>query len=299
MVYDHCIKGDKTPHHPEKRQYIEYQMGNLPLILSVPHGGMMPHPDIPDRTSNNLMAEHPTPNAHKNVKVVNLADLFTIEMAIIIADTIEEIVGKRPHLIICHLRRTKIDINRDIVAATHNNPLAKAYYHDYHSAIRRAKAVIGHRGLLFDIHGQAHMQNSTEIGYLVSKAALNDQNYDAFDTSIRALAKHSGLTAQELVVGHESFGAFLEAEGYRCVPSPRQPSPGMEKYFRGGYITRQHGSMSEGHVDAIQLEIPKELRQDGGPVVLAKFAKSLGCAIVKFFQRHYERPEDGHLSSSV
>lgn len=84
----------------------QYQKGTLPIILSVPHGGMLLHPDIPDRTSSNMIADQMTPNAHKKAKVVNLADLFTIEIATIVADSIEEILGKRPHVVMCHLKRS-------------------------------------------------------------------------------------------------------------------------------------------------------------------------------------------------
>ena len=44
-----------------------------------------------------------------------------------------------------------------------------------------------------------------------------------------------------------------------AVPSPRQPSPGKDKYYRGGYITQNHGSSNGGVVDAIQLELPVDL----------------------------------------
>ena len=68
----------------------------------------------------------------------------------------------------------------------------------------------------------------------------------------------------DLIAGPESFGAMLESEGYLAFPSPRQPRPGKDKYLRGGFITRCHGSAALQQTsatlpvyDAIQLETPR------------------------------------------
>ena len=74
---------------------------------------------------------------------------------------------------------------------------------------------------------QGHMQNSTEVGYVISKEDLNAMVYDAAKSSVRSLAKRSGLGCGELVAGELSFGGFLESEGYNAVPSPRQKYPGL------------------------------------------------------------------------
>ena len=71
------------------------------------------------------------------------------------------------------------------------------------------------------------MQNSTEVGYVLAKEDLNALCYDAAKSSVRNLVKRSGLSCEELVVGEQGFGGFLEREGYSAVPSPRQKFPGM------------------------------------------------------------------------
>ena len=60
--------------------------------------------------------------------------------------------------------------------------------------------------------------------------------------SIQALLNRTGLTVEELLQGDHSLGAMLEEEGYPSIPSPRQPVPGEDKYYRGGHITQIHGS---------------------------------------------------------
>ena len=34
------------------------------------------------------------------------------------------------------------------------------------------------------------------------------------------------------------FSILFVQAGYMAIPSPRQPSPGKDKYYRGGYITQ-------------------------------------------------------------
>ena len=78
------------------------------------------------------------------------------------------------------------------------------------------------------------MQNSTEVGYVLAKEELNAMDYDAAKSSIRNLAKRTSLSFEQLVVGEQSFGGFLEREGYNAVPSPRQKYPGKDTEV-GGY----------------------------------------------------------------
>ena len=75
------------------------------------------------------------------------------------------------------------------------------------------------------------MQNSTEVGYAVAKEALNSMDYDATKSSVRSLARRSGVSGAELIAGGHSFGGFLEREGYNAVPSPRQNYPGTLSNF--------------------------------------------------------------------
>ena len=42
---------------------------------------------------------------------------------------------------------------------------------------------------------------------------------------------------QESVSQDKNCNLFVQA-GYMAIPSPRQPKPGKDKYYRGGYITQ-------------------------------------------------------------
>ena len=55
-------------------------------------------------------------------------------------------------------------------------------------------------------------------------------------------------------------------------------------YFSGGYITQRHGN--EG-IDGIQVEIPRDLRIDGGEEGRNRVGHALGKAISDFYHFHY------------
>lgn len=74
--------------------YIEYQIGTLPIVVSVSHGGNIEPTSIPNRTCNNP---------------VYAVDVYTIETALEIKNKLFELTGCYPHLIISHLKRNKLD----------------------------------------------------------------------------------------------------------------------------------------------------------------------------------------------
>ena len=63
---------------------------------------------------------------------------------------------------------------------------------------------------------------------------------------------------------------------------------GNYKYYRGGFITRCHGSRYEesSEIDAVQLEFPKELRL-GGKKKLEGLGKATGQVIADFYEQWY------------
>ena len=79
--------------------------------------------------------------------------------------------------IICGDKRNKNTktSNRDIKEAVQGDPKAEEAWREYHGFIDEAKAKEG-LGLVIDLHGQGHSprKNSTELGYLLSTAQLNE-----------------------------------------------------------------------------------------------------------------------------
>lgn len=238
-------------------QYVEYVEGNAPIILSAPHGGYLEPTAIPNRSYG-----------------VTSQDRKTQELARRIASAMSERFGLMPHLVISHLHRKKLDPNRDIVEGAQGNHVAEAAWREYHGFLDAARAKVTQQwgqGLYLDIHGHGHPVDWVEIGYLLSATELAQSdatlrsNSSAQQSSIRALAARPNMDFPTLLRGAKSLGDFLSKNGFRAVPSPRDPHPGSNSYFNGGYSTERHGSRAGGTIDGIQLEHPLSLRADARP----------------------------------
>jgi N-formylglutamate amidohydrolase len=261
-----------------RRQYIEYVPGELPLILSAPHGGDMTPDEISDRTWG-------TTDTDRN----------TIETLWAVRDALVERTGAAPHLIVSHLRRTKLDPNREIVEAAQGNPFAENAWAEFQAYIDVAAGLVTETygsGLYVDLHGHGHAIARVELGYLLTAADLDrsDAELDAGGyaerSSIRAISAASPLTFSGLLRGPASFGALLAAEGFPSVPSPADPSPGAAPYFSGGYDTDRHGSRGGGTVSGIQIELYFVGVRDSDASRRA-FAHALAAAVEAYMTEHW------------
>jgi hypothetical protein len=262
--------------------YIEYMPGNMPLIISIPHGGFLLPDDIPER---------PCTDCAKN------KDIFTIEIGLAIRNTIYQKTGFYPYIIINKLHRTRLDPNRNISEAAAGNKNAEGAWIEFQSFIDSANTEVQKKfgkGLYIDLHGHRHEIKMTELGYLLSseELQLDDEmlNSGSFVeySSIRNLIGNNlkSLTYSELVRGSFSLGGMLEKIGYKCVPGPvhASPKPG-EPYFSGGYNITHHGSSSGGTIDGIQIELDEELRSDIKR--RDKFAADVANVLIEFLETHY------------
>jgi len=273
---------------------VEYYPGTTNLVISVPHGGEMKPPFLPDRVKvplqvgeGDLKHNKETADDDTNYRITTAADIYTQEIAKIMVKEYNIITGQKPYLIMANLHRSKLDPNRPILQAAQGNGVCELVYKEYHSFIRSAKEELEGPGLVIDLHGQNHHQNSIEIGYLFKKSELNNQDYTQTVPSIRNLQERSMTPITELLHGENSLGAMFESAGYNAVPSPRQQYPGKEKYYKGGYITQTHGSSDSGVIDAIQLELPAEIRHEGGETLRESFSKDLARILSKFIEKYY------------
>jgi len=257
--------------------FVEYIVGELPIILGAPHGGYDKPSSLADRTSG-----------------VTGQDRRTQEFARTLADSLEAVTGKRPHMIVSRLHRSKLDPNREVVEAAQGDPGAERAWWEFQSFIELARGVVTRDhgdGLFLDLHGHAHPNPRIELGYLLNSDDLErlDGQLDAQagKSSLRALAENTG-SFSALIRGESSLGALLEQGGFSTVPSPTQPHPGGEPYFNGGYNTARHGSRDGGTVSGAQIEMPwpgvRELQGDR-----ERLAGVLSAGLVEFFEVHYQR----------
>lgn len=229
--------------------FVEYLPGDLPLIISVPHGGQLQSSGIPDRARGEFTS-----------------DANTEELARALRQVFGERLGRQPHIIICRIERKKVDCNRPIEEGAGGNPLGQKVWRQFQDHIETARAAVSARygqGLYIDLHGQSHPIKRVELGYCLSHEDLTNSNAVldkdpgfAEASSISSLAKRSSIPFSDLLRGANSLGAMLAARGYPAVPSPDMPDPGEgNSFFDGGYNVRRHGSAAAGSIDGVQVEV--------------------------------------------
>lgn len=226
--------------------YVEYEpgSGDWPVVLAVPHGGMLMPEAVPDRTSG--VAE---------------PDWKSYELATAVFESFQHAGGDAgaPALVALMLDRRKMDGNRcraqccepltnitglgegprqqppDQCMAELESDAARAW-DAYHGLLAEALATAVERHgfcLLLDVHGQSHRTGVTELGYLLTsddlllpdEAINSKQPRPSSIDSLLQLPCGQSKSLAGLVRGQESLGAFLETRGFPCVPSPATPQP--------------------------------------------------------------------------
>ena len=268
-----------------REKYIEYYAGNLPIILSAPHGGQLTPDEISDRTYGTFVT-----------------DLNTYELTKTIMDSMIVRFGGYPHVILCKLKRTKLDANRDSIEAAQENKYALRAWQEYHHYIEVAKKKITNdqgSGLFLDIHGHGINPDGfydlrTWLGYLISSeeldqsnGVLNTNSYQS-KSSISAWVDSSSYSFIEVLRGKVSFGSILDSLGYKSLPSINDLSPDGMRYFSGGYNTARHGSRSGGVISSIQIELPKPGIRDNQST-WSSYSKALNSTIIEYYNIHLNR----------
>lgn len=284
-------------------EYIEYIPGNMPIIISAPHGGVKQsgqtiggtnYPDndsaLPDRGCGTNERDDNT-------------DILIRE----IQQSVFDQTGCYPYIIINNLHRSKLDPNREQNEATCGDSDALFYWNAFHSFIDQASTDVMSKwgkGLYIDLHGQSHSVPRIEAGYNISASDLNNTTANHLNgvsnSTITNLVSNNlgNLTQEELVRGPNSLGgifkdtggAFYNAQGYsgcgvtsgyRTVPSDFDSGasdscddtrPFGNAYFDGDfYNNKRHGSGPTasdglgggGTIDGIMTEVNRRVRDLG------------------------------------
>ena len=244
----HAKPGDHRFFHSD---YIEYIQGDLPVILSAPHGGSLLPVECPNRVADTLKA---------------VSDQNTEELTLELVAMVFKASGHFPHAVINHLHRIKLDPNRDPADSLEPpfvNDSGKAAWIAYHAFLDSAEAKMEAqygKGMLFDLHGHQHVLARVELGYLISNFQLrrDDQNLVKLEaaSSLGPVAAKSSVSFPELVRGARSFGGYLEGKGIPAVPSPHYPHNDTNPFFSGGTTLRLHCLAANGSIGGMQIELP-------------------------------------------
>ncbi len=265
--------------------YVEYQVGNLPVVIAVSHGGNLEPTSIPDRTCNNA---------------VLVSDAFTIETALEIKNKFFLSTGCYPHLIISHLKRNKMDPNRNIAEGACGNLSAETAYNEFHSFITQARntanAQYNFNTFFVDLHGHGNPMQRIELGYLIyddelelSDAVLNSTPYINY-SSIKNLAlnNQNNFSHVQILRGPMALGTLLGERNYPSVPSMAIPFPGTNtNYFSGGYITANHTCFSGGvTINGLQMELNYSGIRDNA-VHRISFASAFCESLIDYMNVHF------------
>lgn len=262
-------------------RYVESVSGDLPIVLTAPHGGALKPDAIANRKEGVLGA-----------------DLNSLELTRALAAELFARTGRHPALVASHLHRSKLDPNREIKEAAQGDPTAEFAWREFHAALRAAlDATVARHGFAFliDLHGHSHPIARLELGYALDSAQLNRSDA-TFDTSglitlstLRDLHARSApaLTPSALIRGPRSLGALYQAAGLRAIPSPQEPQPDANPFFAGGYIVRTYTAPPDTpKVDGLQIESPRVGVRDTAEN-RARFARLTVDVLTAFLREYY------------
>ncbi|MFX0057435.1 MAG: hypothetical protein ACFE85_08030 [Candidatus Hodarchaeota archaeon] len=251
--------------------YIKYHKGDIPLIISVPHGGNLNVKNIPARSNG----------------VIGI-DKKTIELTLILIEEIKEFyrikrsINKTPSYIISNVSRSKIDLNRiETEAYSQNSKLAKKIYRFYHNKI---KELINDNlesfkfSLLIDIHG--FEKNKRPEGFRDVELILGSNNLKTI------LQNNLPRKFWKQNIRGRIIKKFLTL-GIPIAPGHPMRS---EYVLTGGYITKQYGVSKINNSQTIQIEFSDQIRLYDDKlksIVLSALAEVLCDEIFIFFDKNF------------
>lgn len=235
--------------------------GDLPCMISAPHGGRQVVPGVAPRTGDGLAKGASGFFAGR--------DSFTEELALEVVDCLHERLRAKPFHVISSVHRKYVDFNRPVdiaIESTRIEPL----YKRYHDALATYAKQIRQRfpgGLLIDIHGQGSRRD------LVYRGTQNGR-------TVQRLIDAFGIEAH---AGSQSLFGMLQQRGWGIYPVPLD---GKEQAgFTGGYIVRTYGSHTPFGLEAIQLEFGADYRSNREG--RSKTAEDLADVIIAFLDRYH------------
>ena len=248
--------------HAPARDLVLVQAGELPVILTAPHGGRADVPGCDLRTP-------------VGPRFVTGSDFNTDVLVQEIAAEVKRLTGRQPYLVMAKFHRRFIDANRRPDEA-YGAPGCKDDYDFYHATIRGfVDEVRGKypRAMLFDVHGQSAYPDSIVRGTQHGR-------------TVKALLAHAGAPG---LTGPDSIFGRFAAMGYGIVPlNDTSPTDRVEAHdYAGGYTVIVYGSHRADRIDTMQLEFGRNLREKHA---VQKTARDTAAAIAAFYERHLKEP---------
>lgn len=245
---------------------VTVEPGDLPIVISAPHGGSDRIEGVPDRVGTPASAGKPKASGFQTA-----FDSGTNELAHAVADAIATRLGKRPYLVVSNTTRKQFDANRPESIGVESEG-ARPAYRMYHDTLAKDRAEILKRfgqGLLLDLHGQGSTKDAIYRG-------TNN------GTTVAGLPR-------EALIGKDGLLGNLEAHGIRFIPACAEEGKAEANGLSGGWIVQHYGASQAtedgGHAAspdrfwAVQLEMGIDFRR---PAVRTETAAKLADAVAAF-----------------
>jgi hypothetical protein len=246
--------------------------GNLPIILTCPHGGGVDLPDVALRTHGT------TPDG---CFFSTSTDLRTIEVTRRVAGRMGELTGLWPYVAIAEFPRSQIDANRtpECAYAQATASQAAPFYHAYHQCIDQYVSEIASEnngtGFLFDIHGTGGVPEAPADVYL---GTVDGETLLASFNRADLFRRH-GLAGLLLALYRVMPGDPSAVAAHYAVFPADAATPEVGG-LRGGYTVREYSD----RVNAIQLELGPAVRESHAAV--NRLARDLASAMLNFVRRY-------------
>ena len=262
--------------------YISYRVGNTPIIITVPHDGVLTPSTFPDRSGE----------TNRSINTRKLAEQFAYAFYM-------KSNGLYPHIIYNNLSREKLDPNLDRTNGAQGNSYANVYYGTYHNFVQTAIDTVEEyfsSGILINLVEHNHNNQKVELGYLISgeKLNLSDNELNSFsnESSIHQFASLTSINFSELIRGPSSLGTHIVGESFTsndvtyqfdAVPTVDSPNPGQSNYNSGGYMISNYGSQNGGNINAIEVSTPYSGFRDNANAYRA-LSNILEESVISFYE---------------
>jgi N-formylglutamate amidohydrolase len=223
------------------KKCVKFRKGTIPLILSVPHGGILECEEIPIRQNGVLGIDKGT---------IELGERLVKYMKK--TSNSSRFKKRVPTIIISKVHRNRIDLNREEREAyVVGSSLAKAIYSHYHNIIKETiidNIKIFNNSLLIDIHG--FETKDRPKGFRDVDLILGTNNLTSFFSNPVPKKFWRNTIRGKIIKRFLKLGVLI-APGH-----PRR----REYVLKGGYIVQNYGYSNITKSRTIQIEFSERIR---------------------------------------
>jgi hypothetical protein len=252
----------------EAENLVSFVRGDMPVLLTAPHGGTEQPGDI---DSTRSASKGYKPRATEIFS--NLNDEDTLNLVFRLAEEIRRKIGKSPYVVAANFDRRYVDVNRNsnllgpagVPYENHayDDPAGRKYYETYHGKIREYVDEIGDRfksgGLLFDFHSSVLQDKRIVVGMVTYDPADFQRYFRRGHVSVDQLIHRFGFEP----LYHPLSGFISALHGHRLPGGITSEVLPVDRFRRaspsGGYTVITYGSNRPGGIDAFQMECSMKL----------------------------------------